>query len=215
MNRMAFASVALIAGLSCGALAGMIPAFNNNCIPPLDGAYVGQFHSWGGGLFNLSDPIHSAFTNCAVPPTGGGTQNHVFSSTVSGTISGPGLPPTFVSLPGANSTVRVTHTGDVGPASFFDTEMLQLDIFGPGLLIRESPTFPSQGMTSITDLGGGMWSIDSFFDVFTELSIDGGQTWIPSDGFTRMRLIPTPGALALLGCGIMFGAARRRARPTA
>jgi hypothetical protein len=201
---------ACIATLAAASLASAQPAFNSNCIPPLDGSYVGQFHSWGGGLFNLSDPVHSAFTNCSLPPTGGGTQNHVFSSTVSGTISGPSLPPTFVSLPGANSAVRVTHTGDVGPTSFFDTEMLQLDITGPGILIRESPTLPSLGATSITDLGGGMWTIDSFFDVFTELSIDGGQSWVPSDGPTRMRLVPTPGSISLIAGAILLTAMPRR-----
>ena len=62
----------------------------------------------------------------------------------------------------------------------FQTEMLQLDISGGGLptgvMIRESPTLASTGATSISDLGGGQFQIDSFFDVFAELSIDGGTT---------------------------------------
>ena len=59
--------------------------------------------------------------------------------------------------------------------------MLQLDLtLGGGTLIRESPTRQSLGQTQITDLGGGQFRIDSFFDVFTELSVDGGQTWLPS-----------------------------------
>jgi hypothetical protein len=51
-----------------------------------------------------------------------------------------------------------------------------------GLMIRESPSLASSGQTTITDLGGGQFKIDSFFDVFTELSLDGGQSWHPSNG---------------------------------
>jgi hypothetical protein len=49
---------------------------------------------------------------------------------------------------------------------------------GSNIQIRESPTLQSLGATTITDLGGGLWEIDSFFDVFTELSVDGGP-WVP------------------------------------
>lgn len=209
MIRSALASLAIVVGISGAAMAQ--PAFTSDCIPPPDGAYVGQFHSWGGGMFNLSDPIHAKFTSCDPPPPPGGVQVHTFLSIVSGTISGPGMPPTPITVPNVPAAVRVAHAGESGPTRFFDTEMLQLDISGAGgmLLIRESPTLPSLGRTDITDLGGGMWAIDSFFDVFTELSLDGGQSWIPSDGFTRMTLIPAPGAIALAAAGL-FGAARRR-----
>ena len=44
---------------------------------------------------------------------------------------------------------------------------------GPPILIREDPAQASVGQTTITDLGGGLYHIDSFFDVFTELSVDG------------------------------------------
>jgi hypothetical protein len=54
-------------------------------------------------------------------------------------------------------------------------------------MIRESPTLPSLGQTSITDLGGGLYQIDSFFDVFTELSIDGGNTWLPADSSVHVQ----------------------------
>jgi hypothetical protein len=69
------------------------------------------------------------------------------------------------------------------------------------ILIRESPTLASTGETTITDIGSGMYRIDSFFDVFTELSIDGGQTWIPGDSPMRLELIPEPATILLLGLG--------------
>ncbi|HEY6194715.1 MAG TPA: hypothetical protein VI504_06690 [Candidatus Eisenbacteria bacterium] len=74
----------------------------------------------------------------------------------------------------------------------FDTEMVQLDISGgtlpAGMMLRESPTIASTGKTTDTSLGGGQFKIDSFFDVFVELSTDGGQTWMPASQPTRETL---------------------------
>jgi hypothetical protein len=80
--------------------------------------------------------------------------------------------------------------------TFYDTEMLQLDISGGGLsagmMIRESPTLASTGKTAISPAAGGGYLIDSFFDVFTELSMDGGQNWLASTSAPpRMRFTST------------------------
>ena len=88
----------------------------------------------------------------------------------------------------------------------FDTEMLAMDlqttIGGLSLRIRESPTLRSLGHTSIDSIGGGLFRIDSFFDVFTEISVDNGA-WIPSDGATRVTLVPEPGTTLLLLSGML------------
>jgi hypothetical protein len=80
--------------------------------------------------------------------------------------------------------------------TFYDTEMLQLDISGIGLpagmMIRESPTLASTGKTAISPAAGGGFIIDSFFDVFTELSMDGGVNWMASTSAPpRMRFTST------------------------
>ena len=72
-----------------------------------------------------------------------------------------------------------------GPGfTYYDTEMLQLDISGgslPGnMRLRESPTLASTGKTAIAPAPGGGFVVSSFFDVFTELSLDDGATWSPS-----------------------------------
>jgi hypothetical protein len=80
-------------------------------------------------------------------------------------------------------------------------------------MVRESPTLASLGETTITDLGGGTYRIDSFFDIFTELSLDNGTTWIPSSSVERVELIPEPTSLALLAIGLVLsGWSKRRNR---
>src|SRR5262249_15025564 len=58
-----------------------------------------------------------------------------------------------------------------------------------GLMIRESPTLPSRGQTEITPQADGTYRIGSFFDIFVELSTDGGATWSgATNGPVRMQL---------------------------
>ena len=176
--------------------------YTQNCLPPAD-PYVGSFHAlYLAGLINLSDPIHSDFTACDPPPpsVSGAFTVHSFSSIVRFNISQGGGPPQPNQAP-ANVTVRVAYNSTLpGSKDVFDTEMLALTISGgtlpPGVMIRESPTLASTGQTTIRPIAGGLYAIDSFFDIFTELSIDGGQTWAPSEsGAGRMELspsVPTP-----------------------
>jgi hypothetical protein len=70
--------------------------------------------------------------------------------------------------------------------------MLQLDISGSsmpqGVLIRESPTKTSAGQTTIHKPGAGTFMISSFFDIYIEVSTDGGQSWFPADQTLHMQL---------------------------
>ena len=79
--------------------------------------------------------------------------------------------------------------------------------------IRESPTLQSLGHLTIEPAparGGGGFIVDSFFDVFVELSTDGGQTWTPAAASVRLTGVPTPGPLFAFAMAGAFAARRRR-----
>jgi hypothetical protein len=80
------------------------------------------------------------------------------------------------------------------------------------------------GQTTGFSMGNGNYRIDSFFDVFVELSLDEGATWLPAAGPTSLRVqgTPIPDASSTL-CLLLFPAAvlgmisrlrRRRRRRT-
>jgi len=108
--------------------------------------------------------------------------------------------------------------GDPSTLRGFDMELLALSISGPafpeGFLLRESPTLASLGHLTIEPASargsGGGYIIESFFDVFFELSTDGGQNWTPAVSSVRLTGVPTPGPLFAFAMAGAFAARRRR-----
>jgi len=75
-------------------------------------------------------------------------------------------------------------------------EITQLDLRGVTSLggtidIRKSPDQLSTGQIEMRDPVGG-FHVDSFFDIWTEISIDGGNTWTPAQN-TVQHQDPNPG----------------------
>ena len=157
----------------------------------------------------MSDISHSRFLNPVITPLGP-DELEEFDSTLMGMIQITplgGSPPFDVPFI-LDGSVSVLTTGKTGNTTgTFDTEIIAMSltgIVGPfSVEIRESPSLPSPGQTTITDLGGGLYQIDSFFDVFTEISIDGGAFVPQTSGPTRVTLVPEPSTLTLAALGLL------------
>lgn len=128
------------------------------------------------------------------PPSVGVTANYFFAGSVLNaemTVDGVIWLPTASTGPGS---MKISNPAGGGA---YDTEMLGLNLdgshagIGP-FMIRESPTKQSLGKHTIAPDPGG-YRIGSFFDVWFELSTDGGASWEPADDSVRLLAsLPPP-----------------------
>lgn len=171
--------------------------------------YLAQQHQMYGPDIIMSNPAHHGFNNCMPPPPDGGQQSHQFGSRVNFEISLDRGNTWMAMEAEADCLVMVRHRETIPGTRVFDTEMLQLNIQGgtlpPNVRVRESPTLPSAGVTRISSVAGG-FRIDSFFDISTELSLDGGLTWMPANTPGHVCLQYDTQAL-MSGCGDGDGSA--------
>jgi hypothetical protein len=77
-----------------------------------------------------------------------------------------------------------TLRGNINGIQTWSTNVSQLNATLPNLMIRESPTRSSSGTNTYKPTGAG-YMISSFFDVFLEISTNGGASWIPSTGLSQ------------------------------
>jgi hypothetical protein len=165
--------------------------FPTNLLPPPTGQYLSP-PQWAAHYPNgviVSNVVQHRFTLSSPPPPPGGTSTLNFGSEVVFSLSSDGGQTFRPVAANANCIVRVD--GSSGTPGEYPMEMLALDLSGgslpPGVLLRESPTLASPGETQIQPAPGG-YMISSFFDIFTEISLDGGQTWAPADTAWPMEL---------------------------
>lgn len=171
-------------------------------LPPAGAAYHGTVaHRFLGGSAELPCGSHGGFTAAVPPPAAeGATVTSDYFATFTGLlILAPPLVPATVthplSLP-AHMVERITLAGTQGAVRTFDTELVTFELGGStapaGAMVRESPSLASTGRTTITTLSGGEYRIETFYDVWLEISLDGGGTWDPADAAVRMTLgLPT------------------------
>ncbi|MDP2209918.1 MAG: FG-GAP-like repeat-containing protein [Bacteroidota bacterium] len=96
--------------------------------------------------------------------------------------------------------IRLSHVADVGGTRGFDTEMLMMNLSGGtlpgGVMVRESPTRASTGRTSVRTTPSG-YMFSSFFDIFTEISLDGGATWTPASEPVSLDFSSSPPSISV------------------
>ncbi|HEY2954792.1 MAG TPA: hypothetical protein VGK89_06050 [Candidatus Eisenbacteria bacterium] len=133
---------------------------------------------YGVKSLQLRDP-----TGNAAPPGPGGTIESFFDVFFKIELDSIGHNQPYQGTGHGRMRLHYNHDNG-GDTRYFDTEMVSMDLSGgtlpPYTLVRESPKQPSVGTTTIQSLPGGQFKIDSFFDVFVELSVDGGQSWQPA-----------------------------------
>lgn len=190
--------VALGAGWLSEAKAGVI--FSDPNLPPesdppdcenLISLYAGSgIHAIYPGPIEMRDPRYKCFTNVYRQAVGS-DEDETFDCIWECKMDfGSGL--VSVTLTGlANHRVYGKVANTTGT---FDAEIISMSLSGSvggyDIQLRESPTLSSLGVTDIMDLGGGLYEINSFFDVYTELSVDGGQ-WTPqTTQAARIILVP-------------------------
>lgn len=167
---------------------------------------------YGGNTIVLSSLSHEALVVSSRVPVG---PNEIegFSSQFNAILTVVGLGNAAVTATGPVQTEVFGYVGNT--TGTFNTEMLSMNLSGNSpfgvFMIRESPTLASIGQTTVANLGGGLYQVDSFFDVFTELSLDGGQTWLPDIRGPELMTLgsvpePSSGALvAIFGGLLMMG----------
>lgn len=169
-----------------------------------------------GGQYRINSFFDVFADFVRVPPPAPGTSEvHSFFDVFTElSFEVPGSPVAIRESP-TKQTLRLNGLPPGEPVLMEILEDLDLSsVLPPNVLIRESPTLASTGQTTYTPLGNGVYRIDSFFDVFTELSLDGGQSWTPGSPLHLEGGVPEPSTLILVGLGL-FGCTAttlRRAR---
>jgi hypothetical protein len=176
---------------------------------------------------NITSPPKSS--NVLVPlPQPGSSTTFARSFDVDFDLSlGAGSPPTHIDS-FFDITYRIAYSGtEADGTNDYNTEMLSLILSGSAassggpipFMIRESPTLQSLGMHTVNFEPDSTYFITSFFDVFTELSLDGGQTFYPANVPVHLEIAPAPepasivlGGLGLVGGGIVARRYRPRCR---
>ncbi|MFN3166760.1 MAG: PEP-CTERM sorting domain-containing protein [Phycisphaeraceae bacterium] len=123
----------------------------------------------------------------------------------------------------------ITFTNDPsrsGPdLQYFETEILSMDLTGAspgptntGSLLRLAPSADHRGHVTVLKAAGGGpggdFTVDSFFDITYELSLDGGNTWLDASSSSQLTEsatgVPEPAGVALVLAGLALTARRRR-----
>ncbi|MDB6056632.1 MAG: hypothetical protein JWO95_476, partial [Verrucomicrobiales bacterium] len=171
--------------------------FASDYLPPPNSSYTGR--STGPRHYDdvkvrflMNERLSKISTSVSPPGDGAPPATCSFDAQFDADISDDGITYRPVTAKARGIITVKPSSGSTGASRIFDTEMLQLEVSGgtlpAGVMLRESPTKASLGQTTIRQVGGG-FLIGSFFDVFTEMSMDGGTKWSAASALCVMEMI--------------------------
>ncbi|MCX5683195.1 MAG: hypothetical protein NT049_05860, partial [Planctomycetota bacterium] len=144
---------------------------------------AGTSIAFANGVVLQDVRIHDYTASFAFPAPGL-TDSHTFTAALDVMVSIDGGATFNPVSTGGVLSLNMQSVLDQGSGRQFASEMLSMSISGGslplGIMIRESPTRASLGTATDAALTGGGHRLSSFFDLYTELSVDGGNTWLPA-----------------------------------
>lgn len=208
-----------------------ITTIGNTFLNPYYNSYWSQYHTIidiplpGGGVMELwlQNVHHYGFSD-VITFFSGGNQNETFNSQLAATVVvGGNSFDLQMSGPTATTIFAKAETDVTGS---WDVAMSSLDLAGtipsvvPGLggapvKIRLDHDHATTGHTSVSSTTNGDYVVDSFFDVWIDLSIDNGNSWIAASNASHVVLstcIPEPEQwlMLMLGLPLLTFAAKRK-----
>lgn len=196
MNRFAQLRrvAAMLATIACAFALSAVQvdiAFPDDALPPASAAYyLARPMTFRGTDVRVDSGMLHAFAKSGQPPRRGQTTS-VQTGALLDMTGFAGGSQVSESAP-ALMEFSVTNVSGGGKVKDYSAELSQLDVAGSRFMLRESPSFRSVGGVQTTRVPGGNFRIVSFFDVFVDVSVDGGATWFAaSDAYgnpVRVRL---------------------------
>ena len=169
-------------------------------LPPKEGVWHGDApHLFFGGQAALFCGSHGTFSGgFELPQRRGEVRTIRYRATFKGELQ---LKPPLAQRPQKIAidepilmTERVISQGKRDEIQRFTTELIAVTFRGSGLpqnvSIRESPRRRSMGKASIATGAPGSHRIQSVYEVWLEISMDGGKTWQVADNAVTMSLMP-------------------------
>lgn len=173
----------------------------NVALPVAGAAYHGgDPHLFLGGAVSLFCGSHGTFSGSQDPPAQAGqTVVTRYTATFQGELT---LAPPAVSSPATHTLdIQVTMAENItlretsNEVRTFDTELVTFELQGAGaiadVMVRESPDVVSAGVTTITAVSDGQSRVETHYDVWLDISLDGGRSWNRAESPVRMTLEPS------------------------
>ena len=166
-------------------------------LPVPGAAYRGSgAHLFFGGSAALTCSTHGVFSAGVTPPSAVGTS--VVSSYTATFVGELVLQPPVVSSSTTypldvqvQMSESITLASIDGDRRLFETELTAFELrdgLPDEVVVRESASLASEGMTTVTSTADGSSRVEAYYDVWLEMSLDGGRSWEPAAAAVKMTL---------------------------